>query len=81
MVPVLAELRSYGDFVSPGGYMIVEDTNVNGHPVAPEFGPGPTEAIERFLAEDDRFAVDRTQEKFLLTFNPGGYLRRQAVTS
>ena len=78
---VLAELRAYSDFVSPEGYMIVEDTNVNGHPVAPEFGPGPTEAIERFLAEDDRFAVDRTQEKFLLTFNPGGYLRRQSVTS
>jgi cephalosporin hydroxylase len=73
---VLAELRAYGGFVTPGSYLIVEDTNVNGHPVAPEFGPGPTEAIECFLKEDDRFVVDRSKEKFLLSFNPGGYLRR-----
>jgi cephalosporin hydroxylase len=47
--------------------------------VAPEFGPGPTEAIERFLEDDDRFVVDRTREKLLLSFNPGGYLRRLAA--
>ena len=35
---------------------------------------GPTEALERFLDDDDRFVVDRSQEKFLLTFNPGGFL-------
>ncbi len=74
---VLAELRAYADIVTPGSYLIVEDTNVNGHPVAPEFGPGPLEAVERFLAEDDRFAVDRSREKFLLTFNPSGFLRRR----
>jgi cephalosporin hydroxylase len=73
---VLAELHAYGDFVTPGSYLVVEDTNVNGHPVAPEFGPGPTEALERFLATDDRFTVDRSREKLLLTFNPGGFLRR-----
>jgi cephalosporin hydroxylase len=77
---VLAELRAYGGFVTPGSYLIVEDTNVNGHPVAPEFGPGPTEALEQFLEEDDRFVVDDSKEKFLLSFNPGGYLRRIATT-
>ena len=76
---VLAELDAYADFVTPGCYLIVEDTNVNGHPVAPEFGPGPTEAVERFLDADNRFAVDQTQEKFLLTFNPGGFLRRRST--
>ena len=75
---VLDELRAYGELVTIGGYMIVEDTNVNGHPVLPEFGPGPMEAVERFLAEDDRFAVDKSREKFLMTFNPSGYLRRVA---
>jgi cephalosporin hydroxylase len=74
---VLAELRAYSDLVTVGNYLIVEDTNVNGHPVAPEFGPGPTEAIEQFLAEDERFSVDRSKEKLLLSFNPGGYLRRR----
>ena len=76
---VLAELDAYADLVTPGCYLIVEDTNVNGHPVAPEFGPGPTEAVGRFLDADNRFAVDQTQEKFLLTFNPGGFLRRRST--
>lgn len=76
---VLAELQAYSDFVTPGSYLIVEDTNVNGHPVAPEFGPGPMEAVERFLEQDDRFEVDRSREKFLLTFNPGGFLRRRST--
>ena len=33
-------------------------------------------AIERFLAEDDRFAVDESMHKFFFTFNPRGYLKR-----
>jgi cephalosporin hydroxylase len=75
---VLAELRAYGEFVTSGSYLVVEDTNVNGHPVAPEHGPGPLEAVERFLDEDRRFVVDRSREKFLLTFNPSGFLRKIA---
>lgn len=73
---VLAELRAYRRFVPVGGYCIVEDSNVGGHPVAREHGPGPMEAIRAFLAEDDGFEVDRSREKFYLTFNPGGFLRR-----
>jgi cephalosporin hydroxylase len=73
---VSAELRAYADVVSPGCYLIVEDMNVNGHPVLPDHGPGPTEAVEAFLATTDRFEVDRDRERFLLTLNPGGYLRR-----
>jgi cephalosporin hydroxylase len=73
---VLNELRAYCGLVSSGCYLVVEDTNINGHPVVPEFGPGPTEALETFLAESDDFTVDRSREKFLLSFNPGGYLRR-----
>lgn len=71
-----AELAIYADLVSVGCYLIVEDTNVNGHPVLPDYGPGPTEAIQAFLAGDDRFVVDRDRERFMLTLNPGGYLRR-----
>lgn len=73
---VLAELRLYASLVSVGSYVIVEDTNVNGHPTLPDFGPGPWEAVEAFLAEDDRFERDTDMERFLLTLNPGGYLRR-----
>lgn len=73
---VLKELRAYSQYVTVDSYLIVEDTNINGHPVYPDYGPGPMEAVEESLKEDDRFAVDRTKEKLLLTFNPGGYLRR-----
>jgi cephalosporin hydroxylase len=71
---VLNELRTYSRFVTEGSYLIVEDTNMNGHPVLPKFGPGPMEAVEQFLHENVDFAVDKTQEKFYLTFNPNGYL-------
>ena len=71
-----AELELYADIVSPGCYLVVEDMNVNGHPVLPDYGPGPTEAVEAFLATTDEFVVDRDRERFLMTLNPGGYLRR-----
>jgi cephalosporin hydroxylase len=73
---VLAELRRYADFVTPGSYLVVEDTNLNGHPVVPGFGPGPMEALDDFLSERGDFKPDAEQQKFLLTFNAGGYLRR-----
>jgi cephalosporin hydroxylase len=73
---VLGELRAYASFVSENQYLIVEDSNLGGNPVAPDFGPGPMEAIQAFLDEDDTFVVDRTREKFMVTFNPSGYLKR-----
>jgi cephalosporin hydroxylase len=73
---VLEELRNYGQFVTAADYLIVEDTNINGHPVRPDFGPGPMEAVQDFLAENDSFAIDVTREKFFLTFNPKGYLKK-----
>jgi cephalosporin hydroxylase len=73
---VLTELRLYAELVTIGSYLIVEDTNINGHPVRPGCGPGPTEAVEAFLHEDRRFVVDRSRERFLLTMHPGGFLRR-----
>lgn len=75
---VLKEMLVYGPLVSPNQYMIVEDTNVNGHPVAKDHGPGPWEAVEEFLKEDDTFDQDRKIEHFPFTFNPGGYLRKRS---
>lgn len=74
---VLKEMRLYSPLVSPGCYLIVEDTNINGHPSLPEHGPGPLEAVREFLKSDRHFEIDRSREKFLLTFNPSGYLRRR----
>ncbi len=73
---VLAEMRSLGTLVTPGSFLIVEDTNLNGHPVEPNHGPGPMEALNAFLAERNDFEVDPRWEKFFLSFNPRGFLRR-----
>ncbi|TSC91532.1 MAG: cephalosporin hydroxylase [Parcubacteria group bacterium Licking1014_17] len=71
---VLKELRLYSDIVTLGQYLIVEDTNVNGHPVFPDHGPGPMEALDEFLKENKNFIISDVGNKFFLTFNPRGYL-------
>jgi cephalosporin hydroxylase len=74
---VLRELEIYSKFVTNGSYIIVEDTNINGHPVRPKFGPGPTEAVKEFLKGSRDFVIDKSREKFFLTFNPNGYLKKR----
>lgn len=74
---VLEELRQYHAMVSKGCYLIVEDTNINGHPTYPEYGPGPMEALDEFLKETDDFEIDAGRERFMLTMNPRGYLLRK----
>jgi cephalosporin hydroxylase len=73
---VLQEMEIYSKFVTPGSYLVVQDTNINGHPVARGWGPGPKEAVDDFLKTHDNFVVDRSREKFKLTFYPGGWLKR-----
>jgi cephalosporin hydroxylase len=58
---------------------------------APDAGPGAGDAVDEFLRETGlresgqsspaggpQFVVNRTAERLLLTFNPGGYLTRTA---
>ena len=71
---VEAELATYAPLVPVGCYLIVEDSNIG--QIRKDLMPGPLEAIETFLAQADDFVVDREREKFLITFNPSGYLRR-----
>lgn len=73
---VYEELEAYHRFVEPGSYLVVEDTNVNGRPVCPEHGPGPAEALERWLPSHPEFQIDRSFERYHLTFNPNGWLAR-----
>jgi cephalosporin hydroxylase len=55
----------------------VEDCNIHGHPVREELPPGPYEAVQEWYPKNDElFQQDRNCERFLMTFNPGGYLRR-----
>ena len=78
---VYQEILAYQSLVKPGDYLIVEDTNVNGHPVLLEHGPGPMEAVDKFLAGNRDFVIDEACERFLMTLNPRGYLRRTAAGS
>lgn len=73
---VLADLRAYGPLVTEGSYLIVEDTNIGD--VQLQELPGPREALADFLAESSGWQVDMRREKFRLTTNPGGYLRKRA---
>jgi cephalosporin hydroxylase len=75
---VFQEIVSYSPLVQVGDYLIVEDTNVNGHPTYEEHGPGPMEAVEKFLSQNDEFVIDHRCERFLITMNPRGYLKRVA---
>jgi len=74
---VYKELDIYSKFVTPGSYLIVEDTDANGHPILPRHGPGPMEAVHDWLPNHPEFEIDKSREKFLMTCNPDGYLRRK----
>jgi cephalosporin hydroxylase len=71
---VLKELEVYAPLVTPGHYLIVEDTNINGHPVIPNHGPGPMEALDQYMpAHRDDWILDQTAERLYLSFFPRGY--------
>lgn len=74
---VLQELDSYSRLVTPGCYLVVEDSNINGHPVLAGWGAGPMEAVHSWAPRHPEFRVDRSREKFLLTMNPEGFLKRE----
>ena len=75
---VLAEMMNLRSVLVAGDYLIVEDSNINGHPVWRSFGPGPYEAIQeyfRMFPNDYQHDVVREQ-KFGFSFAPKGFLRR-----
>jgi cephalosporin hydroxylase len=72
-----AQFEAYVKLVKVGSYVIVTDTIVNGRPVWTSFGPGPAEGIKQILNRHGKFVADPEMEKYALTFNPGGFLRRE----
>lgn len=73
---VMAELELLRGVTVSGDYVIVEDGNINGHPVLPNWGEGPTEALAAYFEKypEDYERDTLREEKFGFTFAPGGYL-------
>lgn len=76
---VLSELLLLREVTQASDYVIVEDSNVNGHPVWPHFGPGPYEAIQEYFQRyPNDYEVDtRREQKFGFTFAVNGFLVRR----
>lgn len=74
---VLRELKLYHKMITPGSYFIVEDSAGVTLTNKGDLDGGPMHAIPRFLANHPQFEQDKECEQFLMTFNPGGYLRRK----
>ena len=71
-----SEFKLYEPLVPPGSYVVIADTVVNGHPVWPEYGPGPYESVKGVVETRDDFVVDHDLDAYTPSFSPGGYLKR-----
>lgn len=63
---VLSELRAYGDMVPVGSYIIVQDT----------LGTGAARGIADYLSETDKYEIDKSRERLLISNNVNGFLKR-----
>ena len=73
---VIGAFELYAPLVPVDSYVVVENTVVNGRPVESGFGPGPYEAVVNILGRHREFMADPAFERYTLTFNKGGFLRR-----
>lgn len=76
---VFKDLEAYAPLVSVGSYFIVEDgvmdlfrpgDGLGGHE------DGPLGAVEEFVKRNADFVVDSERERYILTYNPQGFLKR-----
>jgi cephalosporin hydroxylase len=79
---VRAELALYGELVSPGCYLVVEDTGLGnsgwGNPDDTWEKRAAAGAAAEFLAAHPGFEVDASRERHLLTSNHDGWIRRNS---
>lgn len=76
---VFKDLEAYSGLVSVGSYFIVEDSIIDlmkpgdgiGSP-----GDGPLVAIDEFLSNNSNFIIDKERERYVMTYNPNGFLKR-----
>jgi cephalosporin hydroxylase len=75
---VVEAFERYAPLVPVGLHLVIENTVVNGRPVVSGFGPGPHEAVVDILRRHRDFVPDPAMERYTLTFNRGGYLKRMS---
>jgi cephalosporin hydroxylase len=76
---VLKDLRNYSKLVSLNSYFIVEDGVVDLYRPSDSIGSfedGPLAAIDEFLSQNPNFLADSERERYILTYNPRGFLKR-----
>jgi cephalosporin hydroxylase len=76
---VLGEMKLLRTVTTSDDYVVVEDTNINGHPVLPNWGDGPMEALRAYEAEfpHDYLHDSARENKFGFTAAPQGFLIRR----
>lgn len=72
----LGVLNAYAPICKPGDYLICEDTICH-HGLAIDPSIDPYRAVDTFLAAHPEFERDESRESFVITWNPGGFLRRK----
>ena len=78
---VLKDMQLYSPLVSINSYLIVEDGMMDLFRPSilkgtGSFEYGPLFAIDAFLRDNPNFVVDAERERYIITYNPKGFLRR-----
>jgi len=78
---VLQELEMYKEFVQPGSYIVVFDTNTAkmaelGSADKQYVHNGPEEAIAEFLKTNPNYQIDTEYNKLYISYSQNGYLKR-----
>ena len=71
------ELEAYAPLVTPGSYIVAEDSSFDYYPAWPEFGAGPAAAADRFVNEHADYQLDRELEHHMISFSPRAFIRRK----
>jgi cephalosporin hydroxylase len=86
---VLRELQLYSRMVTPGSYLIVNDTHLEGigwirqnlwnRIFHPEFGIGPLTAVKQFIGSTVDFTIDPNLPRSYISCSPSGFLKRKVA--
>lgn len=74
---VKRELELYAPLVTPGCYLVVEDTGWS-NPKDTPTGGWADRAAKEFLRDNPGYVSDVSREKHLITSNRGGWIRRES---